>query len=138
MKPALSSLLLLPLLASCGSAAPETQFTPQQTRSTLAGEWTADVQQAALRLTLTQEGGQVRGQAELPALAWNEAGTFEVQGRQSGPQFGAQLLRGGREVYDLSCERSAANVWTCALRTQTGGERLSSAWVSRLTLTPVN
>ena len=82
MKPALSSLLLLPLLASCGSAAPETQFKPQQTRSTLAGEWTADVQQAALRLTLTQEGGQVRGQAELLRTGLLKGREREGQGRR--------------------------------------------------------
>ncbi|MHA0033710.1 hypothetical protein [Deinococcus sp. PESE-13] len=129
--------LLLPLLASCGSAVSESPVTSQQMPRTLAGEWTANVREAApaLRLTLAQDGEQLRGQAVFPELAWNQAGTFEVRGQQVGQRADAQLLSGGQKVYDLMCQRSA-NIWTCALETATGGERLSVARAWHLTLTP--
>ncbi|AAF11504.1 hypothetical protein [Deinococcus radiodurans] len=129
-------LTLLPLLASCGSAVSEPPVTSQQMPRTLTGEWTASVREAApaLRLTLVQDGEQLRGQAVFPELAWNQAGTFEVRGQQVGQRADAQLLSGGQKVYDLMCQRSA-NIWTCALETATGGERLSVARAWHLTLT---
>ena len=137
MKRPLALTLLLPLLASCGAAVSGPQFTPQQMPLTLTGNWTARVNETAtpLRLSLEQSGEQLRGQAVFPALAWNEAGTFEVRGQQVGQRADAHLLSGGNKVYDLMCQR-ADNVWTCALETATGGERMSVARAWHLTLTP--
>lgn len=137
MKRFVVPVLLFPLLASCGSAAPETRLAPQQTQTPLGGQWSAAVGGGpTLRLSLEQSGTQVRGQAELPALAWNDAGTFEVQGWQDGLRATALLLRGGEKVYDLSCERSDAGRWHCDLETQSGSAHLSSARAWRLTLAP--
>lgn len=137
MKRLVFPVLLLPLLASCGSAAPGSQLAPRQTQATLGGQWSATLGGVStLRLSLEQSGTEVRGQAELPALAWNAAGTFEVRGQQVGPQVEAQLLWGGKKVYDLFCQRSDTGLWNCGLETQTGTERLSAARAWSLTLTP--
>lgn len=135
MKRRFPSLVFVPLVA-LGLTLPSAQAAPA-----LSGAWTGSLgTDRTLGLSLKASGSALSGEATLPALAWVDAGRYQVRGqvvaRAGQPSAQLRLSRGGQEVYDLTCQPGSAR-WNCTLETWRGGDRTSSARAWRVELQPV-
>jgi len=106
----------------------------------LSGGWTGSLgADRTLTLSLTANGSALRGEATLPALAWVDAGRYQVRGqmlsRSGQPSAQLRLSLGSQWVYDLTCQPEA-DLWNCTLETWRGGDRSSAARAWRVKLQP--